>query len=495
MPDACTRIFLAAEIRKIEQTLFAQPHPPPLMARAGVAVAECAREMLGDRGKRVLLLAGPGNNGGDAFVAARQLKQWWYDVTVVFTGTPANLPEDARTALADWQAAGGTLHESIPSGRNWHLIVDGLFGIGLQRPLEGRPAQLVDWSNASGIPILAIDIPSGLHADSGRVLGSAMRAHRTLTFIGLKPGLLTLDGPDHAGAVELASLAVQLPAATGAQGWRIEPAVIASVLPPRRRNTHKGTFGNVAILGGAQGMVGAALLAARAALKLGAGRVFVGLFNETPAVDLEQPELMLRPAQELLKMEQLDCIAIGPGLGQSQAAWHALDAVLARDTPLVLDADALNLVAAQPALQDALRTRHAASLLTPHPAEAARLLACSIGQVQQDRVAAARALAARCNASVVLKGSGSVCALRTGDWYLNTSGNPGMAAAGMGDVLTGIIAALAGQGGDPDLALLAGVHLHGAAADKLVAAGIGPVGLTASEVTLAARDLLNALRR
>ena len=491
MPNAFTPAFLAREIREIEHAALSQPSPPPLMARAGAAVAEFARELLGDRGKRILLLAGPGNNGGDAFVAARQLKEWWVDVSVVFAGLEAKLPADAKAALLDWRAAGGALHESIPSRGDWHLIVDGLFGIGLERPLEGKHAELVNWSNASGIPILAIDIPSGLHADSGRVLGCAIRARHTLTFIGLKAGLFTLDGPDYAGEVRLDSIGVALPETTEPRGWRIESALIADVLPPRRRNSHKGTFGNVGILGGAPGMVGAALLAGRAALKLGAGRVFVGLFADSPTVDLAQPELMLRPAQDLLKMEGLNCVAVGPGLGESQAAQHALAAVLAHEAPLILDADALNLIAAHPKLQKSLTARGSASILTPHPAEAARLLATSTDKIQHDRIAAARTLSTRYNAAVVLKGSGSVCALKNGEWYLNTSGNPGMAAAGMGDVLTGIIASLTAQGGDPDLALLAGVHLHGLAADRLVAAGTGPAGLSASEVIDAARWLLN----
>ena len=491
MPKAFTPVFLAREIREIEQAVLSQPAPPPLMKRAGIAVAQLARDLLGDRGKRVLVLAGPGNNGGDAFVAARQLKEWWYDVTVVFAGTEAKLPADATAALADWRAAGGTLHESLPPNGNWHLIVDGLFGIGLERPLDGRTAELVNWSNASGVPILAVDIPSGLHADCGRVLGCAIRARHTLTFIGLKAGLFTLDGPDYTGEVRLESLDVALPETAEPRGWRIESALIATVLPLRKRNSHKGTFGNVGLLGGAPGLVGAALLAGRAALKLGAGRVFVGLFADSPSVDLVQPELMLRPAQELLKTEGLDCVAVGPGLGESQAAQHALAAVLAHKAPLVLDADALNLIAAHPKLQKSLAARTGASILTPHPAEAARLLATTTDKIQYDRIAAARALSSRFHAAVVLKGNGSICALKSGDWYINTSGNPGMAAAGMGDVLTGIIASLTAQGGDPDLALLAGVHLHGLAADRLVAAGIGPAGLTASEVIDAGRKLLN----
>ncbi|HEY5930949.1 MAG TPA: NAD(P)H-hydrate dehydratase, partial [Burkholderiales bacterium] len=233
------------------------------------------------------------------------------------------------------------------------------------------------------------------------------------------------------------------------------------------------------------------LLAGRAALRLGAGKVRVGLLADSPTVDAGQPELMLRPAQDLLKMPELACIACGPGLGQSQAAGHALAAVLEHPAPLVLDADALNLLATDLGLQKALQARRPASLLTPHPAEAARLLGKTTAEVQSDRVAAALQIATRFNAAVVLKGNGSICALAGGDWYVNVTGNPGMASAGMGDVLTGILAALLAQGADAEIALLAGVYLHGAAADWLAEHGTGPVGMTASEVIDAARVVLN----
>jgi len=494
MPHAFAPVFLARQIRTIEHSLLSQPAAPPLMARAGLAVAEVARDMLGDRGKRVLVLAGPGNNGGDAFVAALHLKQWWYEVAVVFTGSEAKLPPDAHLAFKQWHAAGGTTHASIPASTRWQLIVDGLFGIGLERPLDGQYSDLVNWSNGSGIPILAIDIPSGLHADSGRILGHAMHAHRTVTFLGLKPGLMTLDGPDCAGEISLNTLKVDVPDIPPPRGWRIGPQVIPQLLPPRRRNSHKGTFGNVGLIGGAPGMVGAAILAGRAALKLGAGRVFVGLLGDVPSVDFAQPELMLRTAQDVLSMEALGCLAVGPGLGESQAAQHALTAALSHRAPLVLDADALNLLASHPQLQRAIAERSSASIITPHPAEAARLLAMATQQIQNDRIEAARMLSERFAASVVLKGNGSICAFESGEWFVNTSGNPGMAAAGMGDVLTGMVASLVAQGGAPGLALLAAVHLHGLAADELVSGGIGPVGLTASEVIDAARKILNQTR-
>lgn len=493
MATAFTPVFLAAEIRAIEQAALAQSPPPALMERAGQAAAELGRALLGDGGKRVLLFAGPGNNGGDALVMARRLRASGCQASVLFTGSPQKLSAESRAALDAWTGAGGTLLEELPAERDWDLVVDGLFGIGLERPLEGRYTELVNWINACTAPVLALDIPSGLHADSGRVLGCAVRASHTLTFIGLKAGLLTLDGPDHAGRLSLDDIGVEIPETTRARGWRIETALLETVLPLRLRNTHKGSFGTVALIGGAPGMTGAALLAGRAALKLGAGKVLIGLFSDTPAVDLNQPELMLRPASEILNMPTPACLACGPGLGDSPAAQGILAAAIGTGAPLVLDADALNLLAAQPKLQKALAARSAPTLLTPHPAEAARLLDRKTEKIQSDRIAAARELSERFRAGVVLKGSGSVCALHGGDWFINTSGNPGMASAGMGDVLTGMIAALIAQGVEAEEALLCGVHLHGLAADQLVAAGTGPAGLTASEVIDAARKALNCI--
>jgi hydroxyethylthiazole kinase-like uncharacterized protein yjeF len=324
------------------------------------------------------------------------------------------------------------------------------------------------------------------------VLGCAVRATHTITFIGLKPGLLTLDGPDHCGAIDVAPLGLDVAAMQAPEGCQLDATALEGLLPVRSRNSHKGDFGSVAILGGARGMRGAALLAGRAALAAGAGRVYIGVLDDDdPAADPVQPELMLRPAYELPQLGQLTCIAAGPGLGMGPDAAIALDAVIERDLPLVLDADALNLVADSKRRAEQVAARRAPTLATPHPTEAARLLAVSTREVQQDRLAAARELAKRLRAHVVLKGAGSVCASPDGHWAINTSGNPGMAAAGMGDVLTGIAAALLAQGVAPEDALTGAVFLHGAAADALVARGLGPVGLTATEVALEARALLN----
>jgi len=376
----------------------------------------------------------------------------------------------------------GHLSEKLPISR-------------LQRDLTGKYAELIATINALSTPVLAIDVPSGLEADTGRVMGSAVRANHTATFIGLKPGLLTLDGPDHCGKIHLCTLGLDAAALHTAQGAVIGSAVVATALPTRRANSHKGDYGSLGIIGGAPGMVGAALLAGRAALNLGAGRVYVGLLAaDNAGYDPMQPELMLRTVVEVLKLDHLNCLAVGPGLGQSPDAHHVLAAALHGNLPLVLDADALNLIAFDAGLQQLVSQRAAATILTPHPAEAARLLEGTTASVQADRIAAACAIAARYRSFVVLKGAGSVCALPDGAWFINTSGNPGMASAGMGDVLTGIIAALLAQGAEAKYALLAAVHLHGAAADALVAAGSGPVGITAGEVIAPARALLNRER-
>ncbi|HEX2830189.1 MAG TPA: NAD(P)H-hydrate dehydratase [Burkholderiales bacterium] len=485
-----TPIYLTEDIRRIETLAHARVPTPSLMERAGLAAAELA-QVLATSGKRIAVLAGPGNNGGDAFVVARHLKSTWFNVDVLFTGSEAKLSEDAAAALKAWRDAGGTLASELPRAGDCGLIVDGLFGIGLQRDLTGRYAELVQWMAAARCPVLALDVPSGLESDSGRVLGCAVRATHTITFIGMKPGLLTLDAVDHCGELHLATLDLDAPALVAPHGHLIDRDVLRA-LPARRLNSHKGDYGSVGIVGGASGMVGAALLAGRAALKLGAGRVYVGFeAADAPGVDLVQPELMLRRAESIFELDHLTCLAVGPGLGQSAGAEKLLSSALSSDLPLVLDADALNLIARGGGLRDALLARNAPALLTPHPAEAARLLGVSTADVQRDRVEAALQIAGTLRSAIVLKGAGSVCAWPGGRWAINTSGNAGMASAGMGDVLTGFLAALIAQRVPPDAALECGVHLHGAAADLLVHDGVGPTGLTAGEVIDAARRLIN----
>jgi len=453
-----TPLLRGSELRELEKRHAAAR--PPLMERAGRAAADHARQLLQGSRAPVLILAGPGNNGGDARVMARVLQQ--RGVAVVLVG-PGN---------------------AVPDGK-YGLIVDGLFGIGLGRPVEGAWADLIARINAFAGPVLALDIPSGLDGDTGRVLGVAVRATHTLSFIGGKPGLYTLDGPDHCGHVSVVDLGLRLDKFPGAL---LAVDDFRECLIPRSRNSHKGSYGSLAVIGGAAGMTGAALLAARAGLKLGAGRVFVGLLQAI-AVDPLQPELMPRSADDALA--QATTVVVGPGLGDSDAAVELLRRVAGADFSLLLDADALNLLAAHPVLAARVARRSQATLITPHPAEAARLLSLTTEAVQADRVGAALELAQRFKAHVALKGCGTVIAHPDGRWRINTTGNPGLASGGSGDVLSGMAGALLAQGWPAAAALSAAVHLHGAAADALAASGAGPIGIAAGELIPIARTLLN----
>jgi hydroxyethylthiazole kinase-like uncharacterized protein yjeF len=492
-------VYFTDEIREIERLAATLPEPPQLMEKAGLAAAQIARDKLLIQGrKKVLVLAGPGNNGGDAFVAARHLRSWQYTVTMVFAGERRSLSDDARRALDAWVPGIGEIAETIPPDEEWDAIIDGLFGIGLDqregRDLAGKYLALVNAVNAMNAPVLALDIPSGLGSDTGRVRGAAVRAAITVTFIALKPGLLTYHGPDYCGQIFVRKLDLDIDALKAPRSWAVDRAYVRKLLPaPRPAESHKGMFGSIGVIGGSAGMIGAALLAGTAALKLGAGRVYLGLLaaNDVISVDTAQPELMLRPIHALLRISHLNCLVIGPGLGSDPDARFWLDCVLKSNLPLVLDADALNLIAAWPVIGSLLRNRKAPSILTPHPAEAARLLSVDTGTIQQDRMAAAQGLADKFNCCVVLKGAGSICATHDGKRYINTSGNPGLSSAGTGDILTGMIGAMMAQGASPENSLLLSVYLHGAAADALQKEHGGPVGMTASEIPVAARNLLN----
>jgi len=499
-------LYRAADLRVIENAAADQP----LMQRAGLAAASLATALCGDAGGAILVLAGPGNNGGDAFEAAGHLRRRFYEVSVVFADDAGRLPADAAAAYRRFLDTGGSTLTSIPErapghssvNARWALIIDGLFGIGLQREVGGRYGELVRAANAlaarDGCPLLALDCPSGLDADTGQQRGATIRASHTISFIAGKPGLYTGDGPDHCGTVSIAALGLDAAQLAPAPGATIGRDRFASHLQPRARNSHKGSHGNTGILGGASSMVGAAFLAGRAALKLGSGRVYLGLLEaqlptQLPSFDPVQPELMLR-RPEALFTAGLTALACGPGMGNSHQAVALLEEACALDLPLVLDADALNLVAAEGNLQVALASRHgeqAPTLLTPHPAEAARLLECDTAAIQAERIAAAREIASRYNACVALKGCGTIVAAPDGRWFVNTTGNPGLASAGTGDVLTGFVTALLAQGWPALEALLAAVHLHGTAADELVAAGVGPIGLSTGELIDSARGCFN----
>jgi ADP-dependent NAD(P)H-hydrate dehydratase / NAD(P)H-hydrate epimerase len=489
---ALPALYCADALRRIERH-YAPASSPRLMERAGATGAAKVMQILGGRHGRVLVMCGPGNNGGDGFVVARQLKQTGFDVVVAYAGDEHPRATDAVSAWASWRAIGGVTLPRLPRDA-FSLVVDALYGIGLTRPIEGEHALWIDAVNDMDCPVLAIDVPSGLNADTGSVLGRAIRATHTATMIALKPGLLTLDGPDCCGELSMHDLGLDCAAVAPPSGWQAGRALFDHLLRPRARNSHKGSNGNAVLVGGARGMAGAALLAGRAALKVGAGRVYVGMLDHAALpLDPEQPELMIRTPADVLSGDLATCVAIGPGLGQSPAALDLMREAIGVSATLVLDADALNLLSQHGDLEKAVVARVAPTLLTPHPMEAARLLGSTTAEVQNDRVASACAIARRYRASTVLKGCGSIIALPDGRWFINTTGNPGMASAGMGDVLTGLIAGLLSQGWPADLALIGGVHLHGLAGDRLVALGKGPNGLTAGEVIESARAAFNAL--
>jgi len=483
-------LLTVAQLRAAEQAAAAGLPAGTLMQRAGTAAARAIEQLAAEqsgaaRPLSVCIVCGPGNNGGDGFVAATALRAAGHRVRCVLLGGDQPVAPDAQEAFERWRSSGGTTDPAIPPTGPFDVAVDAMFGIGLARPLAGAFLAAARWLDAQPV-VCAIDLPSGLDADRGVWVGGVAGAHAdvTVSFIADKPGLHTADGVDAAGQVMVDHLGVQSPAA---QSFLVDPADFPQLTAPRRRNSHKGSFGNVAIVGGNRGMVGAALLAGRAALRLGAGRVFVDLIGAPElGVDPQQPELMLRAAATI---EQLQALVIGCGLGTDEAAHTALLASLQRDVALVIDADALTLLAADPALQHRMRTRTAVSVLTPHPLEAARLLNCTSSEIQADRPLAAQRIARAFNAIVVLKGAGSVIAQPGAGCAINPTGSAALATAGTGDVLAGMIGALLAQAVDPWQATLAAVWLHGRAGE-----GAGDIGLTASELPLRAIEALRALR-
>lgn len=476
-----TPLYTVAELRAIEQTAQRDLASGTLMARAGAAAARRIGETHAGRHLSVCIVCGPGNNGGDGYVLATELKAASHDVVCVSVGPPTT--GDARNAQARWRATNGSIRTELPTER-FDLIVDGLLGIGQARPLRDRFLAATQWINSQSSTVVAIDLPSGLDADRGSWVDgvAGVSANETITFIGDKPGLHTGDGIDAAGHVELDALGVT---PSPSRMSLTDPSEFPQITVPRRRNTHKGTYGNALVVGGAVGMVGAALLAARAALKIGAGRVYVDCLGSADfRVDPIQPELMFRSHTSV---DEVQSIVIGCGLGTDDQARRALQSALAADAALVIDADGLNLLPLGP-LADDLAVRVAPTVITPHPLEAARLLGLTPEEIQLDRVTSARELATRFRAIVVLKGAGTVVAASDGRIAINSTGSPALATAGTGDVLAGLIGGLLAQQFDPWQATLAAVWLHGRAGDG------HDVGIAASEIAPRATAELNALR-
>jgi hydroxyethylthiazole kinase-like uncharacterized protein yjeF len=473
------------ELRAIERSAAQELPAGTLMARAGRAAATYIAQLHAGAASSVCIVCGPGNNGGDGFVVASELRARGHDVLCVLLGTAQPAISDALDAHARWTASGGRVERHLPLDERFDVVVDAMFGIGMSRPLAGEFLAAVEWMNRQAL-VYAIDVPSGLDADTGAWVGgvAGVCAKATVTFIGDKPGLHTANGVDAAGDVVVESIGIDAPASSG---HLIGVDDLGTVRLPRRRDTHKGTYGNLVVVGGGLGMVGAALLAGRAALRLGAGRVYIDAIGAPEfRVDPVRPELMFRPLSEL---DDLHAIVVGCGLGTDADGHAAVSAVLARNAPLVADADALNLIAADAELQRRAIGRGAPLVLTPHPLEAARLLGSTASSVQADRASAARRLAEHFNCIAVLKGAGTVIARPDGHYAINPTGSAALATAGTGDVLAGMIGALIAQGHDAWCSTEAAVWLHGRGAE-----GVGDIGLLADEVAGRAVEALRRLR-
>ena len=491
---ASVPLFQSAALRKLEAQACAALGGDAfeLMRRAGHAAWRHVLEHW-PQAQRIMVVCGPGNNGGDGYVLARHARESGREVAVVRLAVHAPRTELARRACDAYMGQGGRVLEFDGELPMVDLVVDALFGIGLSRPPDAAAALLIAKIDAVGKPVLALDVASGVDADSGDVPGAAICATRTLQFIAEHAGLRTGNALEHGGVLALAAL--DAPAAAWDRiapcAYLLQPAMLAGFLPARRRNSHKGEHGHVLCIGGDAGMGGAIALCAEAALRCGAGLSSVATrAAHVAAVLARRPEGMVagvESASDLDPMlERADIVACGPGLGRGDWGRELFDAALSCGKPLVLDADALfHLAAAPRELEDAV--------ITPHPGEAARLLGDDATSLRTDRYGAAQALAARYRCAVVLKGAGSIVTAPGMAPCVVDAGNPGMASGGMGDVLTGVIAALHAQGMATFDAACCGALLHACAGD--MAALEGERGLLASDLFACLRKLANPSSR
>ncbi len=490
MQNLPANIYSVAAVRETDRTTI-EDHGVPgytLMTRAGEAAVREAVAAFPDA-RRWQVICGAGNNGGDGYVVARLAALEGIAVSVLTLVDPDKLTGDAATAYGDFAAEGGVVlpyEGQLDSEAT--LLIDGILGSGLERAVGGRFAEAVAAINAHPASTVALDIPTGIHGDSGHVLGCAVQADLTVTFVGLKSGLFLAEAPNYCGIVRFAGLDIPDSYRDGIDVAfrRIDDATLRQALPKRPRASHKGDNGHVLIIGGGEGMPGAVRLAGEAALRTGAGLVSIATHPSHAAMIVaSRPELMPhaieKPADLDALLDKADVIAFGPGLGQSAWARALFERMVADGMPSVWDADALNLLAEVP-------TKAGNRVITPHPAEAGRLLGIPTADVQADRRAAVEGLAGRFGGTAVLKGAGTLVSATPQPW-LCTAGNPGMGTAGMGDVLTGVIAGLIGQGLEPGLAAAVGVEAHARAGD--LAAGNGERGLVASDLFGGLRTVLN----
>ncbi|MDO6682395.1 MULTISPECIES: NAD(P)H-hydrate dehydratase [unclassified Oceanobacter] len=492
-------LYSAEQVRKLDQAVMAAEgiRSFELMARAGEAAFACLLGRWGST-ESVCVIAGAGNNGGDGYVLAALAALHGMDVHLYTLGDHDQLSE-ASTEARQMALDAGVLPRAFEGELDFdgELIVDALLGIGLNTTVAGLYADVIWAVNGHPADVLALDIPSGLDADTGGVMGVAVYAAMTVTFIGVKRGLLVADGPDLCGEIAFAALSTEsdssgrlVPDCERISWHRLRQ--LSQLLPLRSGNTHKGQFGHVLVIGGNLGMAGAVIMASEAAGRSGAGLVSCATRPEHGvAVLARRPEVMVHGVVSGLELASLldsaSVLAVGPGMGQGSWAELMLQQALKSEKPLVLDADGLNLLAT-PAWFHEFSQRNV--VLTPHPGEAARLLGMDTLHVQQNRFAAARALAEKYQAVVVLKGRGTLVAHPDGRVAVCTDGNPGMATGGMGDVLTGVVAALIAQGCDAWQAARLGVCLHSAAADLAAEEG-GSRGLLASDLFPYLRALNN----
>ena len=489
-------LYRARELRALDRAASERFGIPgiTLMERAAAAALRYLRRRW-PRARRVAVLAGHGNNGGDGLLLASLAAREGLAVRVGMVGDRRRLRGDAREAFRRCEAAGVAVGAGPPELSGCDLVVDAMLGTGLDRAVREPFSGAIEDLGRHPLPVLGLDLPSGLASDTGARLGAAVKASATLTFIGLKAGLFTGHGPDAAGEVAFDDLGVPAAlyeeATPGAR--RMSLADFAGLLGPRPRHAHKNDFGHVLVVGGDEGMPGAPRLAAEGAARGGAGLVTVATRAvHAAAVPALRPELMARGVESAAALrpliERATVVAAGPGLGASEWSRAMLGAVLEARRPLVLDADALGLVASGAAGAAGAVPR--GTVLTPHPGEAGRLLGCTGAEVEADRFAAVARIRERSGAVVVLKGAGSLVDDGEGPVSVCAAGNPGMASAGMGDVLCGVIAALVAQGLSPSQAARAGVCAHAAAGDRAARAG-GERGLLAGDLVAMLRPVLN----
>ncbi|MFI5397206.1 MAG: NAD(P)H-hydrate dehydratase [Candidatus Binatia bacterium] len=499
-------VVTAAESRRLDELTIQRYGTPGhvLMERAGAgATAALLEQFPHVRRRRVLVCAGKGNNGGDGFVIARLLRRKGVRADVVLFGRQTDVKGDAARALAALRRARGVIAEATSAGdiarlpammEDATLIVDAVFGTGLNAPVEGRYADVLHMMNASGVPIFAVDIPSGLDADRGTPLGVAVQAEATATFGFAKVGQVIYPGISYVGALAVVDIGIAPEALAEVRPCTqlLERGDVAGVVPVRAPEAHKGTCGHVLVVAGSKGHSGAGLMTAHAAARAGAGlTTLAGPASLNTIFSLGRPEVMTAPLRDVdgflqfdesqmrSTLEGKDAVVVGPGLGTHEDAQKLVRFLLGEIAlPMVVDADALTCVARDGAV---LKMARAQALLTPHPGEMARLLGGDTASVQRDRIGAAVAFTRAHRCALVLKGARSIIAAADGSVWINPTGNPGMASGGMGDALSGILGGLLAQGLPPPEAACLGVYLHGEVADH-VAAAQGHIGLLASDI-------------